>query len=92
MTFEHDARNVILGFEYQLLYGLYFLMDAKSDIQIYVEHYDDISINTENGNEFFQIKSTQSPKIITDSSLEFWKTLGNWWKLNRRLYVMAQYG
>jgi len=53
-------------------------MDAKSDISVYVEHYDDISIGNDNEHELFQIKQSNSPKNITDNSIEFWKTLGNW--------------
>ena len=78
MTIKHDAKNTILGFDYQLLYGLYSLMNTDEDIQEYVEHLEDFSIETKDGHDLFQLKRSSTPKVINDHSEEFWKTLRNW--------------
>ena len=78
MALNRGGRTAILGFEYQILYGLYLLMKSDENVSEYVENYDDLTIENNGIIELIQMKRTGTPKIINDTSLEFWNSLRNW--------------
>lgn len=78
MSVEHTAKSSILGYTYQLFYGLYLLLYSEEDKKIFIEHYDDLTIENKGTYKIIQMKYSQTPKNITDRSIDLWKTIRNW--------------
>ena len=78
MAINHTAKPSILGYTYQLFYGLYLLLHSEEDKKIFIEHYDDLTIENKGTYQVIQMKYSQTPKNITDRSIDLWKTIRNW--------------
>ena len=77
---NHDASAQALGYLYQTQCALLLLLKSDdSDIKICVEKFDDISFHKNDKPEnLLQIKYHSNKGNITNSSIDFWRTLKVW--------------
>src|SRR6056297_2557787 len=78
---EFAAREPSLGYFYQIRYGLYLLLSNRTihNPILRIESLDDIEIETPNETEIFQTKlKIKSKANLTNSSVDFWKTVRVW--------------
>lgn len=72
-SFSNDATKKILGVEYQKLIALECCFNAKPGDIIYIECYGDIATK----DQIIETKNHLNTFVMTDQSLDFWKTLRN---------------
>ena len=80
-TSEFAAKEPSLGYFYQIRYGLYILLSNRelSNPVLRIENLDDIEIVSQEGSRIFQTKLKMKSKAnLTDSSVDFWKTIRVW--------------
>lgn len=78
------AKEPALGYYYQLRYGLYLLLraDLESDLEMSIEHLDDLLFSTGDTTQIIQLKHhLKQATNLTDSSADLWKTLRIWSEL-----------
>ncbi|MBS4040980.1 MAG: hypothetical protein KGZ81_16460 [Flavobacteriales bacterium] len=78
---EFAAREPSLGYFYQIRYSLFLLLSNRA-IQnplLRIESLDDIEIQSPDKTEIFQTKlKLKSKASLTNSSVDFWKTIRVW--------------
>jgi hypothetical protein len=78
---EFAAREPSLGYFYQIRYSLFLLLSNRDILNplLKIESLDDIEIQTPDKTEIFQTKlKLKSKAKLTDSSVDFWKTIRVW--------------
>ena len=77
---NHNASSQALGYLYQVQCALLFLLDSEDeDIKVCIEKFDDISFHKDqNVIEQLQLKYHSKDGNITNSSVDFWRTLKVW--------------
>ena len=77
---NHDASSQALGYLYQVQCALLFLLDSEDeDIKVCIEKFDDISFHKDqNVIEQLQLKYHSKDGNLTNSSVDFWRTLKVW--------------
>lgn len=78
-----SAKGPFLGYLYQAYCALWLILDSKEIQELSLETIDDITIE-KNGDpiELIQVKHHIVPtSSLTDTSVDLWKTLGNWSEL-----------
>jgi hypothetical protein len=79
MSSQFSAKPSALGYLYQVRYALFLLLSMpESEMQLYIEAMDDIDLHLDaQPLELIQLKHGALKKraILTDSSVEFWKTI-----------------
>lgn len=79
------ANKTSVGFIYQdLVFIKQLLFLENNGTEIGYEVLDDLHIIKENNLDLIQVKSSINNDILTESSLDFWKTLFNWAKLIKK--------
>lgn len=78
MESASQARSATLGYLHQSLVALWLLLEAPDEAVISIESLDDISFEDGEPKELIQVKHHSTPKNLTDSSEELWKTIGIW--------------
>lgn len=78
-----SAKGPFLGYLYQAYCALWLFLDNKEIHEMSIESCDDIVIEKDGDPiELIQVKHHDSSNsIINDTSVDFWKTLGNWSEL-----------
>lgn len=76
----HDATGQLKGYLYQVLSALLLLMRANdNDTKVCIETIDDIAIvDDESGLQSIQVKHHENESVITDTSVDFWRTIKSW--------------
>src|SRR6202022_2759442 len=68
-----------LGYLIQPIRLLQLLLDAPADSFVTLEVFEDVGLETRNGQRIAsQVKTGLVKNPLTDKSPEFWKTLANW--------------
>lgn len=77
---NHNASPQALGYLYQVQCALLFLLNSEDeDIKVCIEKFDDISFHKDqNVIEQLQLKYHSKDGNITNSSVDFWRTLKVW--------------
>lgn len=78
---EFAAREPSLGYFYQIRYSLYLLLSNRENQNaiLRIENLDDIEIETLNKSQVFQTKHKLKSKAnLTNSCVDFWKTIRVW--------------
>lgn len=82
MTNAEDASGSGQGYLYQFLVALNYALKKSrinDNLLINIENYDDITfLDGTNPVELIQTKHRSTPKNLTNSSVDFWNTLGIW--------------
>ncbi|MBB6400979.1 hypothetical protein HNP92_000264 [Methanococcus maripaludis] len=78
----YSAKYSILGYYYQLYYPIYYLFknpELDEDFEINIEKLDDFQITSENINNLFQVKNSETESAsLGDSGELLWKTINIW--------------
>lgn len=77
---SHNASSQALGYLYQVQCALSFLLDSEDeDIKVCIEKFDDISFHkNQNVTVQYQLKYHSKDGNVTNSSVDFWRTLNVW--------------
>ncbi|MER8733272.1 hypothetical protein NKH28_26120 [Mesorhizobium sp. M1227] len=74
-----SAPGQYLGYAVQPVRFCYHLLRAAHGELVSLEYMDDVAIHRPSGQVALeQCKSSIRPKLITDKSIDLWKTFGNW--------------
>ena len=79
---DFSAKEPSLGYIYQIKYALLLLLTNSRDLEnpvLRIECLDDIDITDVNSTNLYQTKlHIKSKAHLTDSSVDFWKTIRIW--------------
>lgn len=79
---DFSAKEPSLGYFYQIKYALLILLTNARDLdnpKVRIEHLDDVEIEDINTKNLYQTKLHIKNKAnLTDSSVDFWKTIRIW--------------
>lgn len=78
---DHSATPAYLGYLYQNRMALHMSYSIPEDSLIYIERGDDIEFQHLNSEEFYQLKHKKLGEVLSDSTLDFWKSVIIWLKL-----------
>ncbi|MUH00997.1 hypothetical protein F7734_55545 [Scytonema sp. UIC 10036] len=80
MSTGFSAGSQALGYMFQARCALYLILTNKEEAQLAIESLDDITFfdNENNAQELLQLKHHTKPASLTDSSVDFWKTIRVW--------------
>lgn len=83
MTYNgnHSAIPAYLGYLYQNRMALHMSYNIPEDSLIYIERGDDIEFQHLSSEEFIQLKHKKKGEVLSDSTLDFWKSVIIWLKL-----------
>lgn len=79
---DFSAKEPSLGYFYQIKYALLILLNSSKElnnVKLRLENLDDVEIEDINSTQLFQTKLHIKNKAnLTDSSVDFWKTIRIW--------------
>jgi len=78
---DHSAVPSYLGYLYQNRMALHMSYDISEDSLIYIERGDDIEFQHLSSEEFIQLKHKKQGEVLSDYTLDFWKSVIIWLKL-----------
>jgi len=78
---DHSAKPAYLGYLYQNRLALHMSFSIPEDSLIYIERGDDIEFQHLDSEEFIQLKHKKHGEVLSDSTLDFWKSVIIWLKL-----------
>lgn len=89
---NHDASAQALGYLYQTQCALLLLLESDdTDTKICIEKFDDISFHNDNGPEkLIQVKYHSNKGNITNSSIDFWRTIKVWIDCIKKDYQLLE--
>lgn len=74
-----EAAQSYFGYSIQLNRMLLYLIEAKPDDIVWLEHFDDVGVTHPDGTiTLQQCTTSQTSKPVTDKAEKFWKTIANW--------------
>ncbi len=82
-----SADKTAIGFDYQYYFFLWKILSLRTGQSIGLEVKDDVHIETDKQNYFYQIKHSVQKKNdggtinLTTSDEDLWKTISNWVKV-----------
>jgi hypothetical protein len=78
MSSEFSARPTIMGFNYQFKIALLLILSSDEGATASIETNDDIEIGSADNSNLIQVKHHESSGKISDSSVDFWKSIRIW--------------
>lgn len=74
-----DAKGQLIGYLYQIQYSLKLLVSSEDyNVRIAIENIDDINLIGQSEQTIYQLKHSIANSKISNSSVNFWKTIYNW--------------